>query len=70
MLKFDQKFKQIAHNLETASSKVVFTSGSTTPVAVTDEVQSDLSPSPVRDKPLKKEIIKEQSKIYGRFIYK
>ena len=68
MLKFDQKFKQIAHNLETASPKVVFTSGSTTPVAVTDE--SDLSPSPVRDKPLKKEIIKEQSKIYGRFIYK
>ena len=71
LLKFDQKFKQIAHNLETASPKVVFTSGSTTPVAVTDEVQSDLSPSPVRDKPsqkpLKKEIIKEQSKIYSRF---
>lgn len=71
LLKFDQKFKQIANNLETASPKVVLTTGSTTPVVVTDDVQSYPSPSPVCDepsqKPLKEEIIKEQSKIYGRF---
>ena len=71
LLKFNQKFKQIANNLETGSPKVDFTSDSTTPVVVTDDVQSYPSPSPVSDKPsqkpLKEEIIKDQSKIHGRF---
>ena len=71
LLKFNQKFNQIANNLETGSPTVDFTSDSTTPVVVTNDVQSYPSPSPVSDKPsqkpLKEEIIKDQSNIYGRF---
>ena len=72
LLKFEPKFKQITNgNLETASPEVGFTTGSTTPVVVTDDVQSHPSPSLARDKPsqkpLKEEVIRDQSKIYGRF---
>ena len=65
LLKVEQKFKQITNaNLETASPEVGFTTGSTRPVVVTDDVQSHPSPSLAWDKPsqkpLKEEIIRDQ----------
>ena len=73
LLKFEQKFKQIANNLETVSPKVASTTDSTTPVTVTNDVDSHPVPGTisVSDMPsqnlLKEDVIKEQSKIYGRF---
>lgn len=61
LLKFEQKYKQITTNVETALPEVD-TSDSTTPVVVTNNVCEKPAQTP-----LKKEVIKEQSKIYGRF---
>ena len=65
LLKFQQKFKQLSTSLDT-----VVTTDSTTPVVVTDDVKDHpvpaLSKKPSQ-KPLSDEIVKEQSKIYGRY---
>lgn len=65
LLKFEQKFKELSNSLDTEVTK-----DSTEHVVVTDVVKdypvSGLSNKPSQ-KPLSDEIVKEQSKIYGRF---
>lgn len=65
LLKFEQKFKELSNSLDTAVTK-----DSTEHVVVIDDVKDypvpGLSSKPSK-KPLSDEIVKEQSKIYGRF---
>lgn len=65
LLKFEQKFKELWNSLDTAVTK-----DSTEHVVVTNDVKDypvpGLSSKPSQ-KPLSDEIVKEQSKPYGRF---